>query len=829
MVCGTKWEHFRQIFITNVRRVRMHKSLKTTLLLATAFIIFSFGFSTVSYAEEPFEVKTSIGFNGFYKYEYVTPINIEVKNNQKDINGKIQILFENPVPSGKKLYTAYSKELDIAKGATKTIRMELKLDRYIGDYKIRILNNNDKLVWEDKSVAMPRAKAANVVGIGVLSDEFESLWYLPLMTFTNADEKSGKRTSSMCELDAQMPTDTRYLNMLDIILINNYNTEKLTTEEKSTIMKWVDNGGVLLIGTGPSYNKTLKGLGDINYINITGTTTINEFNNMKDSSGNPFTPSSPLPIINAKSSSENIILKEENQPIIFSQNRGNGKILVSAFDLGLSPFIDWSGKDKFLERILASNISEDYSGDVLNSNNYPYRFFNINQYIPSSKAPSAKVIIAILMIFTVIVGPINYLILKKLDKREMAWVTIPALAVLFSAVMLIWGTGTSFKNPLMNNVSVINFNSGLNSFDINTFSGVISFKNGDVNISSSENTDIFPNDRYDNNEYMKFDDNDIILEYMLQKNKTISFKKKGVWDVQQIALKETKKLDNDIAQELKVKGNAISGEIKNNSNIDLKDAILFYGLDFHKLGDIKSGESKSISFNFKSSTSTNQASSMYIKDMYQVLDAIYPWNAGPRSASNLDPILSHDIKRSILEGFFQYISTNNNNNNGAFLIAWNTDKLSSDIIVNGKATERIDRNIISMPVNLNYQKGEVVEIPQGILSPRILEMTGLSYDAYNRSLFGQGNAIMSISSDEKIDFDEININLAYGRPSSSNKVWIFNYKTNQWDEYTGFNILIDNSNKNIYYDETYGTKIKIELDGKDQIWMPTFSVRGVAK
>lgn len=806
----------------------MHKSLRTSISLAAIIILFTFSFSTASFAEEPFEVKASIGFNGFYKYEYDTPINIEIKNNLKDVNGKIQILFESMVYSGKKLYTAYTKDLDIAKGATKTINMELKIDTHITDYRIRILDNNDKLIWEDKPVAMPRARAANTLGIGILSDDTDSLRYLPLMAFSGTDERNGSRDTSICELDGHMPTDARYLNMLDIILVNNYNTEKLSSEEKNALMKWLDNGGILLIGTGPSYNKTLKGLSDINYINITGTTTISKFENMKDSIGKVFVPDSPLPIINAISSSENIILEEENKPIIFSKNSGNGKVIISAFDLGLSPFSDWDGRIKFLEKILASNISENHYKGIVTNRNLPSRFFYSNQYIPSSKAPSAKVIIIILMIFTVIVGPINYLVLKKIDKRELAWFTIPALAVLFSLVMLIWGSGSSFKNPLMNNISIVNYNNDLNSLNINTFAGVISFKNGDVNISASENTDIFPNIREGRMDYVEFNDKDIILEHILQKNKAISFKKRGVWDIQHVTLNETKKIDEGITQEVKMKGDIISGEIKNNSNIDLKDAILFYGLDFHKIGDIKNGESKQINFKLNSSSITNQSASNVRKDFYQVLDAIYPWNRGPRAAGNQDAILPQEIKREILEGFFQYNSANNYEN-GAFLIAWNTDKLTNDITVNGKIAERIDRNIITMPIHINYESGEVVEIPYGLLSPKVLEMNGINLDSYDRSLYGQGHVILSMKSSENIDFDEMNIELTYGNISSNLKIWIFNYETNQWDVYNSSILLVDKNNKAIYYDETYGTKIKIELDGRDHILMPAFSVKGVAK
>lgn len=39
-----------------------------------------------------------------------------------------------------------------------------------------------------------------------------------------------------------------------------------------------------------------------------------------------------------------------------------------------------------------------------------------------------------LLVYVVVVGPINYLVLKQRGKRDWAWVTIPALALLFSAV-----------------------------------------------------------------------------------------------------------------------------------------------------------------------------------------------------------------------------------------------------------------------------------------------------------------------------------------------------------------------------------------------------------
>lgn len=810
----------------------MKKKNNAILLIAILFTI-SLGFFNVAYAEEPFEIKTSIGFNGFYKNNYAAPISIEVKNNEKDIDGKIQILFGNVFFADKELYTAYTKELNIAKGATKTIDMELKLANYITEYKIRILDKKNKIIWEDESVPMPSPKAKDVIGVGILSDEYESLWYLPLMTFSKLDEGIDKRDTAICDLGGKLSTDIRYLEMLDVIVINNFGTEKLTSEEKDVLKKWINNGGILLVGTGPNYNKTLSGLADINFINVNGTTTISEINNIKDSSGNSFNPEAPLPIIKAESDIGSVIVEEENHPIVFTKESGKGKITIFAFDLGLSPFIDWSKKDEFVENIIAGDIINlnVNSEQTLVGNGSNNRLFSLVQYLPRDRVPSGKIIITILIMFTIIVGPINYLILRKMDKREKAWITIPVISVIFSIVMLIWGGRVNFNEPLMNNISIIQINNDTNSYDISTFSGITNFRNGDIDISSNEDVDIGAKESYDYyvySDYANYEDNDIILEYILSKNKIVSFKKKGVWDLQEVSLKETKKLEQGIIPDLKLKGNTISGEIKNYSNMNLEDAILIYGLEFYKLGDLKKGESKIISFDMNNPNSSNQSGSKYSKEIFQLIDSIYPWSSIQNTAKNQDTILNQAMKRDILEGFFLNYNGDSNNKD-IYIIGWNTEKLSSDIMVNGKAPERIDRNIISIPVDLKYEKGEVVEIPHGIFTPQVLEISGLNYDTYNGTFYGQGDVVISIKSDEKIDFQEIDIELANARISSSHKAWVYNYNNNEWEELTLVNLIINNENKEIYYDEIQGTKLKLESDGMDQMWMPTFSVKGVAK
>ncbi|MGF7058974.1 hypothetical protein [Brassicibacter mesophilus] len=780
--------------------------------------------SSTAYSEEEFVVNVDIGFKGFYKYTYNTPISVEIKNNSRDINGKIQLLFEEGY-TDKKLYTAYTKDLNIAKGATKVIDMDLVFESHRTNAMVRILDDRDKVVWE-KKFNMNTGKSTSTVGIGVLSNDVDSLRYLTLVNFLKTNNNKDSLTSSIADLDEVMPEQASYLDVLDVIVINNYDTEKLNDNQEKALKQWVDNGGTLVIGTGPNYNRTLKGLGNINNMSVQGTSFLDNFNQVLSPSGEVFDTDVPLPIAVGAFSGGKELLKHKDSVLAYENQLGNGRIIFTAFDLGLSPFKDWNGRIDFIKNLLSEKIRSNSSSGAdsqkfFNSN----RFFNTVQYIPKDKMPSMKFVFILIGIFIIAVGPINYIVLKKLDKREKAWFSIPAIVLLFTLVMYVWGLGTSFKNPLMNNISIITLDDLTQKASIKTVSGILGFTKGDIDITTSGKAILNTSATFrDSMNYANFVNGDVVLEYDLQKERHIIFKKRGTWDTQAINFQEVKSLDEGYTQDIKIKDGTLIGSLQNNTSINLEDAFILYGLDFYKLGDISKGESKNINLNLnKQSSSAKNVG----KDFYRVLDNLYPWNYSNRNSTSQD-ILDNNTKRDILDGYFWEVFNQGNNNN-ILLFAWNTEPISSDININGEKPERIDRNLIIIPININYEKGEQVQIPFGALLPEVVEINGLHPEIPERRFYGEGYAVFSIKSDDSISFEQIDIDITNGYPIKNYNASIFNFQTNQWEKYNTTNLTIDNSNRNQYYDDNLGVKIMIETTENNSVEMPAFSIKGVAK
>jgi hypothetical protein len=75
--------------------------------------------------------------------------------------------------------------------------------------------------------------------------------------------------------------------------------------------------------------------------------------------------------------------------------------------------------------------------------------------LPSLDVPPAELLLVLIVAYILLIGPISYLVLRRVDRRELAWVTAPLLIVTFSACS--YGIGRSIKGSdvIVNQVAVI--------------------------------------------------------------------------------------------------------------------------------------------------------------------------------------------------------------------------------------------------------------------------------------------------------------------------------------------------------------------------------------
>ena len=91
-----------------------------------------------------------------------------------------------------------------------------------------------------------------------------------------------------------------------------------------------------------------------------------------------------------------------------------------------------------------------WSGGIQNS----YAASTAVSTIPDLQLPSVLGIAFFLISYIVAIGPLNYFVVKRMKRREMAWVTIPAVIVLFSVISYVAGLRIRGGDPLVNQMSL---------------------------------------------------------------------------------------------------------------------------------------------------------------------------------------------------------------------------------------------------------------------------------------------------------------------------------------------------------------------------------------
>ena len=216
-----------------------------------------------------FEVSLDAGYGQKILVGYGAPFEINVTNkNANNFEGCIQLI----IPGFENNNILYEEDIALGTGETKTVEIVAAVPVPAEFVNVRMTNKRGKVLWSElKKINVSKTK--NEIRVGVLSDDFSALGYMDRVHFLS----DNTRYTSLVELSASdFPVNYAALDMLDIILISDFSTDLLTKEQMSALNLWVKKGGILIIGTGSTANKTLSGLyGNLINEKVTSTTSKN--------------------------------------------------------------------------------------------------------------------------------------------------------------------------------------------------------------------------------------------------------------------------------------------------------------------------------------------------------------------------------------------------------------------------------------------------------------------------------------------------------------------------------------------------------------------------
>ncbi|HAC47636.1 MAG TPA: hypothetical protein DCF65_16445 [Chloroflexi bacterium] len=551
-------------------------SFATLALMAAALV--SLAASTAQAAANPVSIAVKVGYSGFVKAGQWMPVAIDVTNKGQDVDGTLEVsttALANGPPIGPAIYMTH---VSLASGATKHLKTYVIEDQAPSPVSVRLVQNG-QVVATGGSVG----GSATTTLIGVLSDQ-------PTALDTFAAVHPASISASVVHLSLEDLGDSALLlRAFDLLAIDDFATDSLTAAQRGAITDYVQNGGMLVLGTGASWRKTLAGVSStLMPMTIDATATLNSVAALGQLSGVEVASG-------ALNTGATAWLSEGGRPLLAERFVGGGMVTLATFDWNQEPVAGWSGANVLLRQILVRTLFSSASAQTSalsgafggSGSSISMRSTALSQVLgnlPGLDLPSLLLIGLLVIAYVLLVGPVNYLTLRALHRRALAWVTLPLIAILASVGAFGAGLFTKGQSVQTNQVSIIHLEAGWDRAYAESYTGVLAPTRGDyqVNVAGARPwvgpISSFSNGYGPSTAVIRVNaDNNSILMPGMTAFVLRGFATEGVVDAPQLVA--TAKLVNG----------KLTGTIQNNSNLRFTDLVVLAGDGYQVISGLAPG------------------------------------------------------------------------------------------------------------------------------------------------------------------------------------------------------------------------------------------------
>ncbi len=535
------------------------------------------------------EVQAKAGISGKAKYQSVTPLQVTVKNNGADFSGDMAINAFNSYQAASALVVP----IDIAAGEEKTFTLYLDslADYGYSDADLFAFYEGD--IEKGKKVAYKGTKRlqanfleANSTFVYTLTDKSDRLSaYLRLSQFALSTSVEVFNLNQL--KDYTLPEVAQGFAMANIIAVDEIAIADLSPKQQEALLKWVQDGGTLLLGGAEQINETAGVFKDYLPLSLSQQTTSFSADSLtKLSGGGIFTQA--IPVYTATENKGSIpVLKDNNIILAAKKQVGSGEVVQTTFSLGDQPLASMDGyaalTAKMLDFQTMSQRTQMQGQSTMDQ--LSYELGSINELFPSFEV-SVSYMLIVIILYILVIGPLLYFVLKKMDKREHAWWVIPAISVVLSIALFIFGAKDRIVQPQVQQSAFfkVNEDSSVNGYYVES---ILTNRSGDFVVNADNNTSAlaFRNNYNLTGTAGSLHESSYIKEHA--NGSTLTLRDLSYWSVQSFggktAAQNIGKMDVDIT----LKDEKLSGTVKNNFPFALKDVTVISGTKEVKLGDIE--------------------------------------------------------------------------------------------------------------------------------------------------------------------------------------------------------------------------------------------------
>lgn len=514
------------------------------------------------------------GFDGAYEESAPVPVFVTARNDGAALDGEIQVVVTTGV--GQELI--YSAPISLPTGADKRVPLVVHLPPFAGQLAVRLVDETGVLA-ETTSNRLNAVSPTQLL-YGVVSPDPGALAFL-------ATIPGGRPGATVAFLNLDdLPEVSSAWNALDVLVLDDTDTSRMTAAQKEAMRAWIESGGQLIVTGGPGGPQTAAGLAEWLPVTITGVSTIADLPALSDYADSPLDTPGPYVITTSSPLDVESLINEGEHPLLAERPLGRGRVTFLALDPKLAPLVGWEGSTKLWENLALGAPDLPPWGNGIRDG---YAATQAVSAIPGLRLPSAGQLLLFLLLYIAVIGPINFIILRRINRRELAWVTVPVLVLLFTAATFLTGFSTRGNEADLNVMSIAFGSVNADRLRAQSVLGLYSPRRGERDIALPYDASVFP--------YQEGFGTPVLGGNLSAIERAGGLTLRGARaDTGQIAtfIADAHPQRPPIHAEamLDTADNSLAVTVRNDSSETLEDGVILYGQEQIALGDLPTGAEK---------------------------------------------------------------------------------------------------------------------------------------------------------------------------------------------------------------------------------------------
>jgi hypothetical protein len=465
-----------------------------SLLVLFTLILLSFAMPAAAQDNSLLQIDVNAGFDGHYRGNMWMPLFIRVRNDGDNITGRLVV---RPETSGSVVDNTFSTAIELPSGSRKSTLLYIVPSGFGSQVRVELISNDGIVL----SSANQRIQSMS---------NLDTMYVVVTGAASGSVDLTGVRSNGYDAFQANwnienIPSYGAALQAVDLMLFSDIDTGTLSDPQRTAITEWVAGGGHLVVTGGANWQSTAAGFSELLPITPTTSTTLSGLSEFArwTQSGEGTTIESTVSLTDAqaelnvqtliavgdlKAGAETLVMggAEATTPLLIRRDYGAGVIDYLAADPNALPLRNWEGMAGLWFSIMNTRAPLPSWG-----HNYTdwASAESATQIIPGfNLLPDTFALCGFLALYIGLIGPLNYFILNRLNRREYAWFSIPVLIVVFSGVAWVTGFNLRGTDVTLNRMTIIQTWPDVEHAQVNGLLGLLAPRRSNYTLTIGDNS-----------------------------------------------------------------------------------------------------------------------------------------------------------------------------------------------------------------------------------------------------------------------------------------------------------------------------------------------------